>query len=120
MPTFFGYIFWSARWLLPVLVASMMIFVVDSPTLRRVGIGVAALLVVRALLLLRGKGIGIPPKVPDRAPRKKPLEPHRSLAYRMAHPSSLVNKRHRDPLHKPSHQAGYRSVRRRKTLHGPR
>ncbi|MDR1806466.1 MAG: sodium:proton antiporter [Propionibacteriaceae bacterium] len=82
MPTFFGYIAWSARWLLPVLATSLCLFVGETPALRWVGVALAVMLVARALLLLRGKGIGIPPNVPDRPERKHPLPPEKSLAYR--------------------------------------
>jgi Na+/H+ antiporter NhaD/arsenite permease-like protein len=83
MPSFFGYIVWSVRWLLPVLVASLLVFVAqDHPVLRWIGIGLIGLLVLRALLLLRGKGVGIPPHVPDRPPRTEPLAKEESLAHR--------------------------------------
>jgi Na+/H+ antiporter NhaD/arsenite permease-like protein len=69
MPSFIGYMAWSARWLLPVLVGSLCLFVTESPTGLWIGLGLSAVLVLRALLLLRGRGLGIPPHVPDRPPR---------------------------------------------------
>jgi Na+/H+ antiporter NhaD/arsenite permease-like protein len=67
MPSFIGYVGWSARWLLPVLMASLALFVSESPLGRWVGLGLAALLVLRALSLLRG--LGLLPPAPDRPPR---------------------------------------------------
>jgi Na+/H+ antiporter NhaD/arsenite permease-like protein len=70
MPSFVGYIAWSARWLLPVLIASLCILVSESGIGLWIGWSLVALLVLRALLLLRGRGLGIPPSVPDRPPRE--------------------------------------------------
>jgi Na+/H+ antiporter NhaD/arsenite permease-like protein len=74
MPSFLGYIAWSVRWLLPVLAASLCLFVAQSPTGRWIGVGLSALVILRAGLLLRGRGLGITPPVPDRPPSEVPMK----------------------------------------------
>jgi Na+/H+ antiporter NhaD/arsenite permease-like protein len=110
MPSFFGYIYWSVRWLLPVLLLSLLTLVAQNTVLHWIGRGLAVILVARALLLLRGKGLGIPPHVPDRPARKQPLAPEESLAYRYLNKagrrSTMVHTPHFDPHHKTSHAAG--------------
>ncbi len=51
MPSFVGYIAWSLRWLLPVLVANLLIFMADVWWARLAGIALAGLLLVRAALI---------------------------------------------------------------------
>ncbi|MDR2931464.1 MAG: sodium:proton antiporter [Propionibacteriaceae bacterium] len=51
MPSFVGYLAWSGRWLLPVLVASMMVFIADATWAHVVGVVLAVLVVVRAWLI---------------------------------------------------------------------
>ena len=53
MPSFVGYLAWSVRWLLPVLVASMLVFTAQPWWAKLAGGVLAALLAVRALLVLR-------------------------------------------------------------------
>jgi Na+/H+ antiporter NhaD/arsenite permease-like protein len=93
MPSFIGYIAWSGRWLLPVLIADLLLFVTTSPVSRGIGAGLVVLLIVRALLLLRGRGWGVPPKVPDRPRRDQPLSPEASLGWnpRLLHRSSRTD-----------------------------
>jgi Na+/H+ antiporter NhaD/arsenite permease-like protein len=60
MPSFFGYLAWSGRWLLPCLIASLLIFSTDHPVLRWCGLGLAVLILLRALALFHGRGLGLP------------------------------------------------------------
>jgi len=53
MPFFAGYIAVSARWLLPVLLASMLVFTDDPWWAKTAGVVVGALVLVRALLVFR-------------------------------------------------------------------
>lgn len=53
MPSFVGYVAWSLRWLLPVLISSMLVFIAGSWWARATGILIAALILVQALVLIR-------------------------------------------------------------------
>jgi len=53
MPSFLGYIAWSLRWLLPVLIASMLIFITGSWWARGTGIAIGVVILVRAVLVAR-------------------------------------------------------------------
>ncbi len=56
MPSFLAYIGWSVRWLLPVLVAALLVFIADPWWAKAIGGLVAALVLVRAVLIGRRPG----------------------------------------------------------------
>ena len=53
MPSFLGYLAWSVRWLLPVLVASLLVFTAQSWWAKLAGVVLATLVLGRALRMLR-------------------------------------------------------------------
>ncbi|MDR1213936.1 MAG: sodium:proton antiporter [Propionibacteriaceae bacterium] len=69
MPSFVGYMAWSARWLLPCLLAAVLIFSLDHPVARWCGWGLVVLLLLRAALLFRGRGLGLPQRPPTPSAR---------------------------------------------------
>ncbi|MDR2973814.1 MAG: sodium:proton antiporter [Propionibacteriaceae bacterium] len=66
MPSFVGYIVWSVRWLLPVLLATMLLFIADPWWAKATGALVAVSILIRAVLIWR-RWQGIPlPRINDR------------------------------------------------------
>ncbi len=57
MPSFLGYIVWSARWLLPVLLVDVLVFVCEPWWAKLLGAILGLALVARGVLLLLGRGL---------------------------------------------------------------